>query len=83
MLFCGKHLNNELRAPLQKNVPTQLKMVNKHPGVNSSICCNCGQELLLTQPRVLLRLTWSLFLVKWRRSVILKKGQTIINLSKD
>ena len=73
-----------IKSPLKKNVPTQL-MVNKRPGVNSSICCNCGQEVLLTQPRVLLRLTWSLFLVKSRRSVMLKQGlrQAIINLSKD
>ena len=60
-------------------------MVNKRPGVNSSICCNCGQEVLLTQPWVLLRLTWSLFLLKSTRSVMLKQGlrQAIINLSKD
>ena len=82
MLFCGKQLNNELRAPLQTNVPTQLV---ERLGVNLSICCNCGQEVLLTQPWVLLRLTWSLFLVKSRRSVTLKQGlrQAIINLSKD
>ena len=39
MLFCGKHLNNELRAPLKKtsppnpsNKPNSKIMVNKRPG---------------------------------------------------